>query len=121
MLQLIRQIAPYGAILIEARYRRWWVACEVKLSGEVYKGLVKTSNEKLYFALKDLLVLAREELLKLASDAGKLGYESVADVKRFVEEADKIKVAQEYAVSIKAILHYPISSVTYAAYPPTVQ
>ncbi len=36
---------------------------------------------------------SREELLKLASEAGKLGYESVEDVRKFVDQADKIKVA----------------------------
>jgi hypothetical protein len=65
MLQLIRQIAPYGAILIEARHRMWWVACEVKLPGGVQMGVVKTSNDKLYFALKDLLGLAKEEHKRL--------------------------------------------------------
>ncbi len=51
--------------MIEARHRRWWVACEVKLPGEVQTGIVKTSNEKLYFALKDLLELAKEEYKRL--------------------------------------------------------
>lgn len=36
---------------------------------------------------------SRSELLKLAVDAGKLGKESVEDIKKFVKEADMIKVA----------------------------
>lgn len=36
---------------------------------------------------------SRMELLDLAKEAGKLGYNSVADIKRFVEQADKINVA----------------------------
>ncbi len=36
---------------------------------------------------------SREDLLKLAMEAGKLGKDSAADVLKFVEEADKIKVA----------------------------
>ena len=65
MLQLIRQIAPYGPVLIEARHKRWWVACEVALPGGVQTGLVKTSHEKLYLGLKDLLTLAKEEYKRL--------------------------------------------------------
>jgi hypothetical protein len=42
-----------------------WVACEVKLPGGVQMGVVKTSNEKLYFALKDLLELAKAEHKRL--------------------------------------------------------
>lgn len=36
---------------------------------------------------------SRTELLDLAKEAGKLGYNSVADIKRFVEQADQINVA----------------------------
>jgi hypothetical protein len=79
MLQLIRQIAPYGTIFIEAQRRRWWVACEVKLPGDVLKGVVKARNEKLYFELKDLLELAKEEHKRLweiqrAPNQGKFDY-----------------------------------------------
>lgn len=36
---------------------------------------------------------SRTQLLDLAKEAGKLGYDSVADIKRFVEEADQINIA----------------------------
>lgn len=46
---------------------------------------------------KDLRTIStrstRTELLDLAKEAGKLGYNSVADIKRFVEQADQINVA----------------------------
>ncbi len=61
MLPLIRELARYRPIIIEARHRRWWVACEVRLPAGVMSGIVKASGEKLYPALKNLIPLVKEE------------------------------------------------------------
>ena len=69
MLSLFRQLAKYGAVFIEAQNKRWYVACEVKLHHGSSKKFVKLNGEKLYWALSDLIPLAKnayQELLKEA-------------------------------------------------------
>lgn len=57
-------------------------------------GLSRTELQKLDKDLRGISTRStRTELLDLAKEAGKLGYNSVADIKRFVEQADQINVA----------------------------
>lgn len=57
-------------------------------------GMTAEEVEKLNNGLKKIDTrTSRKELLSLATEAGKLGYSSVEDVKKFVEQADKINVA----------------------------
>ena len=57
-------------------------------------GMTKTEVEQLSKELSKINTRSsRKELLELAKEAGKLGYSSVKDVKKFVEEADQINVA----------------------------
>lgn len=57
-------------------------------------GLSASEMETLNKKLKQLDTrTSRKELLALATDAGRLGKESVEDIMKFVEQADKIKVA----------------------------
>ena len=61
MLQLIRQLARYGPITIEAYERMWCVGCLVKLPAGIKEGFVKFRGDKLSFALQELLKLAKDE------------------------------------------------------------
>lgn len=56
---------------------------------------------------------ARKELLDLARDAGKLGYEGVADVKKFVEESNMISVALKEDLGEEAVTQISKSSKIY--------
>lgn len=61
MLHLIRELAKYGPITIEAVDRQWHVGCLVRLPGKVKEGFVRVYGDKLYIALKELVVLAKKE------------------------------------------------------------
>ena len=65
MLQLIRQLAKYGPITIEASNRMWYVGCIVRLPGGVREGFVRYTGNKLYFALQELIKLAGVEYERL--------------------------------------------------------
>ena len=65
MLSLFRQLAKYGAVFIEAQDKRWYVACEVKLHQGSNKKFVKLNGEKLYWALSDLILMAKNAFLIL--------------------------------------------------------
>jgi hypothetical protein len=65
MLQLIRQLAKYGPITIEASNRMWHVGCLVRLPAGVKEGFVRYTGDKLSFALSELLKLAKIENDKL--------------------------------------------------------
>jgi hypothetical protein len=69
MLSLFRQLAKYGAVFIEAQDKRWYVACEVKLNPGSNKKFVKLNGEKLYWALSDLIPLAKSEYQELLKEA----------------------------------------------------
>jgi hypothetical protein len=65
MLQLIRQLAKYGPITIEAHNRLWYVGCLVRLPAGVKEGFVRYTGDKLYPALQELLKLAKFEKERL--------------------------------------------------------
>jgi hypothetical protein len=69
MLSLFRQLAKYGAVFIEAQDKRWYVACEVKLHQGSNKKFVKLNGEKLYWALSDLIPLAKKAYQELLKEA----------------------------------------------------
>ena len=69
MLSLFRQLAKYGAVFIEAQDKRWYLACEVKLHHGSNKKFVKLNGEKLYWALSDLIALAKNAHLELLKEA----------------------------------------------------
>ena len=60
MLQLIRQLAKYGPISIQAYDRRWWVVCLVRTPGRQQEGIAKANDPKLYFALLKLIEASKE-------------------------------------------------------------
>ena len=65
MLKIIRQLARVGAIFIEVKDRKWWVACEVAVSDGTTRNIVKTTGYKLHPTLDKLLSLAKAEKIRL--------------------------------------------------------
>ena len=65
MLQLIRQLARYGPLTIEASHRQWRVGCLARLPGGVQEGFVKVYGQKLEPALQELIKVAKEEHKRL--------------------------------------------------------
>jgi hypothetical protein len=65
MLQLIRALAKYGPIQIEASYKTWHVGCLVRLPAGVQESYVRSRGDRLHIVLKELEQLAKDEYKRL--------------------------------------------------------
>ncbi len=65
MLDVLRKLAGYGSITIEAKHRVWKLGVLVRLPGDVQTGFVCCYEPKLYPGLIKLLELAKAEDEKL--------------------------------------------------------
>lgn len=61
MLDILRKLAGYGSISIEAKYHVWKLGILVRLPGDVQTGFVCCYSPKLYPGLIKLLDLAKTE------------------------------------------------------------